>query len=338
MHRSSATIWVLFLAFSLIAWLLQVLRWSRVAQGERCRPFAIMSIYRQWAFPASASATAVETSSGMPSRLLESPFRVAGRIYENRAGHAHSYDRSDRRFTKKPISLTLVVGLVMATAIVGRTPVVIYLLAVSYALIFPWGFPLRRRPRPLRHDHTALLLIALSAAFSGLLGIATWAASPLVAAAIVVLAVPLTMSLASAMVRPRVKPHECPEPPIRIGRSSRGATIVTDRQTMTDDHVRETLGGFRAGELSGRRLVITGGLVGRGKDQAVDNYRLGIAISEHEFELVVVGRSNAEALTAGYGVKTRRFDSTRLAMTWVQRELSVGDGALFLGDMPDYYP
>ncbi len=338
MHHANATVWALVTTFTLMAWVFQLLRWSRVAQGEGFQPFAILSFYRQWAFPASASATAVTTSSGMPSRFLEAPFRAASRIYERSTGHEHPYESSQRRFTKKPISLTLVVGLIMATAVIGRTPVVIYLLSVAYALIFPWGFPLRRRPRPFLSDHVALGATALSVTFSLLLGFVTWGISPLVAAAVIVLTVPVTLSLAAACVRPAVTVPPSNEPRVRMSRSSRGAVVVSDFRTLTDERALETLDGFVQGELEGRRIVVTGGLTGRGKSQALANYRLGVAIGERECELVVVARTNAEALTAGCGVKTRRFDSRHLAMKWVQRTLVAGDGVLFLGDIPDYYP
>jgi hypothetical protein len=274
----------------------------------------------------------------MPSRLLEAPFRAASRIYERSTGHEHPYESAEHRFTKKPISLTLVVALVVTTAIVGRTPVVIYLLSAAYALIFPWGFPVRRRPRPITSDPVILAALALSVGFSLLLGLITWGVSPLISAAVIVLTVPATLSLACACVRPVIAAQEFSEPPVRISRSSRGAIVVTDCRKLTDECARQTLDGFVNGELEGRRVVVTGGLIERGKSQALDNYRLGLAIAERECELVVVARTNAEALTAGFGVTTRRFDSRHLAMKWAQRTLGPGDGILFLGDIPDYYP
>jgi hypothetical protein len=240
--------------------------------------------------------------------------------------------------TKKPHSLTLIIGLVLITAIIGRATVVIYILVTAYGLIFPWGFPLRHRPRPLRQDREVLSVIVLSIVLSGLVAAGLWLWSPLVALAVVVGTVPLSLTLARFIVPIRVgEPHD-ELPPVRLRRGARGAIMAVDDAPLSDERVRLTLDGFAAGDITDRRVVVTGGLINRGAHQARDNYRLGLAIGERGWELVIVGRTNAEALMSGCGVPSRRFDRRRQAEAWAQRSLVSGDGVLFLGDLPDYYP
>ena len=55
-------------------------------------------------------------------------------------------------------------------------------------------------------------------------------------------------------------------------------------------------------------------------------------------ELVVVGRTNAAALVAGYGTAARRVDRRDQAVAWVRSTLTEGDAVLYLNDLPDHYP
>lgn len=91
-------------------------------------------------------------------------------------------------------------------------------------------------------------------------------------------------------------------------------------------------------ELSGRRVVVTPGLVELGDEQFVENLLLGQRVAALPAELVAVGRTNIVALVAGYVARPRRFDHRDQAVAWVRANLVPGDGVLYLNDLPDHYP
>jgi UDP-N-acetylmuramoyl-tripeptide--D-alanyl-D-alanine ligase len=55
-------------------------------------------------------------------------------------------------------------------------------------------------------------------------------------------------------------------------------------------------------------------------------------------ELVMVGRTNARALQTGYDGPVKRVDTREEAVAWVREVLVIGDGVLYLNDLPDHYP
>jgi UDP-N-acetylmuramoyl-tripeptide--D-alanyl-D-alanine ligase len=91
-------------------------------------------------------------------------------------------------------------------------------------------------------------------------------------------------------------------------------------------------------DIDGRHVVVTPGLVELGKEQYGENLRLAQRIAALPAELVVVGRTNVVALTAGYDKAPTRFDTRDEAVKWVRNTLVPGDGVLYLNDLPDHYP
>lgn len=90
--------------------------------------------------------------------------------------------------------------------------------------------------------------------------------------------------------------------------------------------------------ITGRRVVVTPGLIELGRDQYGENLLLAQKVAAHDAELVVVGRTNAKPLQLGYERPARRFDTRDDAVTWVKSALIAGDGVLYLNDLPDHYP
>ncbi len=90
--------------------------------------------------------------------------------------------------------------------------------------------------------------------------------------------------------------------------------------------------------LSGRRVVVTPGLVELGREQYGENVALAQKVAFDGFELVIVNRTNAVPLTRGFGGPLRRFNTRDEAVTWVRATLVAGDGVLYLNDLPDHYP
>jgi len=84
--------------------------------------------------------------------------------------------------------------------------------------------------------------------------------------------------------------------------------------------------------------VVTPGMVELGVEQYGENLRLAQRVAAVPAELVVVGRTNARALAAGYEKPPRRVDTREAAVAWTRDTLVAGDGVLFLNDLPDHYP
>ena len=91
-------------------------------------------------------------------------------------------------------------------------------------------------------------------------------------------------------------------------------------------------------DVSGRRVLVTPGMVELGRDQYGQNLALARRARALGVELVVVGRTNALALAMGYEQRPRRFDRREQAVAWVRETLGAGDAVLYLNDLPDNYP
>jgi UDP-N-acetylmuramoyl-tripeptide--D-alanyl-D-alanine ligase len=89
---------------------------------------------------------------------------------------------------------------------------------------------------------------------------------------------------------------------------------------------------------TGRRVVVTPGLVELGREQYSENLALAQRVAAAQDELVIVKRTNALPLEAGYKGPVRRFNSRDEAVAWVRAALVPGDGVLYLNDLPDHYP
>jgi UDP-N-acetylmuramoyl-tripeptide--D-alanyl-D-alanine ligase len=91
-------------------------------------------------------------------------------------------------------------------------------------------------------------------------------------------------------------------------------------------------------ELSGRRVVVTPGLVELGDEQYSANMELGRKAASVRATLVAVGRTNVKPLQVGFVHPIQRFDTRDEAVSWVRATLVAGDGVLYLNDLPDHYP
>ncbi len=90
--------------------------------------------------------------------------------------------------------------------------------------------------------------------------------------------------------------------------------------------------------LTGRRVVVTPGLVELGREQYGENLALARKVAFYGAELVIVNRTNAVPLALGFEGPVRRFNTRDQAVTWVRSALVPGDGVLYLNDLPDHYP
>jgi UDP-N-acetylmuramoyl-tripeptide--D-alanyl-D-alanine ligase len=90
--------------------------------------------------------------------------------------------------------------------------------------------------------------------------------------------------------------------------------------------------------LTGRRVVVTPGLVELGREQYGENLALARKVAFNGAELVIVNRTNAVPLMLGFEGPVRRFNTRDEAVTWVRAALVPGDAVLYLNDLPDHYP
>ena len=90
--------------------------------------------------------------------------------------------------------------------------------------------------------------------------------------------------------------------------------------------------------VTGRRVVITPGLVELGPSQVVENELLGARIRAAGCELITVAHTNDAALRHGFGGVTHHVAQRDDAVSWVRQHLGRDDAVLYLNDLPDHYP
>ena len=117
-----------------------------------------------------------------------------------------------------------------------------------------------------------------------------------------------------------------------------GVVVIDDTFNANPASAEAALELLASLSLTGRRVVVTPGLVEMGRDQYGANLSLGQKVAARRAELVIVGRTNVVPMTVGYAEPPRRFDTREEAVSWVRSALAAGDGVLYLNDLPDHYP
>lgn len=117
-----------------------------------------------------------------------------------------------------------------------------------------------------------------------------------------------------------------------------GVIVIDDTFNANPQSARAALALLASLEIAGRRVVVTPGMVELGSIQHQENLQLARLAAAQGCELVVVGRTNAAALAAGYSSAPRRFDFRDEAVAWARSSLKDGDAVLYLNDLPDHYP
>ncbi|HTN79592.1 MAG TPA: Mur ligase family protein [Acidimicrobiales bacterium] len=95
------------------------------------------------------------------------------------------------------------------------------------------------------------------------------------------------------------------------------------------------------GDVDARRVVVTPGMVELGREQHHENERFGSGASLVANDIVVIGKTNREALVAGAAGGLARVHEVATrdeAVAWVRAELQAGDVVLYENDLPDHYP
>jgi len=142
---------------------------------------------------------------------------------------------------------------------------------------------------------------------------------------------------------------------LEAGRSPAGFTILDDTYNSNPSGAREALAALVAQvaapepspepspEPTAQRLVVvTPGMVELGRRQAEENRMFAAAAALAATDLVVVGRTNWRALTAGSSVPEGAIvhvvANRDKAVAWVRANLGPGDVVLYENDLPDHYP
>jgi UDP-N-acetylmuramoyl-tripeptide--D-alanyl-D-alanine ligase len=125
---------------------------------------------------------------------------------------------------------------------------------------------------------------------------------------------------------------------LNVATAESGVVVIDDTFNANPASVVVALKVLASLELSGRRVVVTPGLVELGDEQYGENLRLATRVVAVPAELVVVARTNVIALEAAYQKPVKRFDTREEAVAWVRSSLVAGDGVLYLNDLPDHYP
>jgi UDP-N-acetylmuramoyl-tripeptide--D-alanyl-D-alanine ligase len=117
-----------------------------------------------------------------------------------------------------------------------------------------------------------------------------------------------------------------------------GVVVVDDTFNANPASAVSALSVLSSLSLTGRRIVVTPGLIELGPEQYPENLSFAKKIAAQGCELVIVGRTNALPLQMGFEQPVRRFDTRDEAVAWVRSALVTGDGVLYLNDLPDHYP
>ncbi|MDA8316853.1 MAG: Mur ligase family protein [Actinomycetota bacterium] len=122
--------------------------------------------------------------------------------------------------------------------------------------------------------------------------------------------------------------------------SSSGVYVIDDTFNSNPAGAGAALSALAAAPATGRRVVVTPGMVELGARQAAENEAFARAACEVASSIVVVGLTNRRALLRGARgqrpvVVVRTRDE---AVAWVRANLGPGDAVLYENDLPDHYP
>lgn len=150
----------------------------------------------------------------------------------------------------------------------------------------------------------------------------------------IALGVPGAALAASLRTLPEVD-HRC-----QVAYGDSGVTILDDTYNSNPAGAASAL--ERLARLgTGRRVVVTPGMVELGRSQATENRMFAAEASRVATDVIIVGRTNRRALLEGAqagSASTRTVATRQQAVQWVRETLSESDAVLYENDLPDHYP
>ena len=134
-----------------------------------------------------------------------------------------------------------------------------------------------------------------------------------------------------------------PEPAHRrtLATGTSGVRIIDDTFNSNPAGASAALAMLQELDVTGRRVVVTPGMVELGSRQKGENRHFGEAAARIADVVIIVGRTNRRALVEGAahgpgGVMT--MSTREEAVGWVKANLGPEDAVLYENDLPDHYP
>lgn len=125
-----------------------------------------------------------------------------------------------------------------------------------------------------------------------------------------------------------------------VTKGQAGFWIIDDTFNSNPAGAAEALEAL-AGLDTGRKVVVTPGMVELGKDQRAANREFAANAARVADDLLVVKRTNRKALlegAAGGNARVQEFPDRDSAVEWVRTNLGPGDAVLYENDLPAHYP
>ena len=124
--------------------------------------------------------------------------------------------------------------------------------------------------------------------------------------------------------------------------TGQGIVILNDAYSANPVGARSALHTLGL-HTTGRRVLITPGMIELGERHEPENRALGEFAAQHATDILLVGEEQTRPLAEG--VRATSFDPSRLhimptltdAVAWTQSNLAPGDTVLYLNDLPDTY-
>lgn len=121
-----------------------------------------------------------------------------------------------------------------------------------------------------------------------------------------------------------------------------GITILNDAYSANPEGAKSALKVLGLHQ-TGKRLLITPGMVELGDLQESENRKLGQEASQYATDVILVGKTQTEPILSG--LVDEDFDQDHIhvldtlteAVDWYKQHLETGDTVLFLNDLPDTY-
>jgi len=124
--------------------------------------------------------------------------------------------------------------------------------------------------------------------------------------------------------------------------SNEGITIINDAYSANPKGVISALKVLGMHQ-TGKRLLITPGMVELGDLQESENFKLGQIATQYATDIILIGEQQTKPIFDGiqaedFNMNTVHiFETLSEAVEWYQQHLTSGDTVLFLNDLPDTY-
>ncbi len=155
-------------------------------------------------------------------------------------------------------------------------------------------------------------------------------------------AVALELGVPPDVVAVRLASLPTAEHRLSVARGSSGAVVVDDTYNANPAGAARALATLAAqASPTGKRVVVTPGMVELGPRQFDENAAFASAAAEAGSHLVVVGRSNRKSLLEGAKAGSAEVvvvDTRDQAVAWVREHVGEGDAVLYENDLPDHFP